>query len=55
MLSRLLTSARLKDVWRFTTAGDVAILFPKLKLRPGVRETWKHALSVWGYYVPAAQ
>lgn len=55
MLSRILTSARLEDAWRFTTASQVASMFPKLRLRPGVREAWERALTVWGYHVPAAQ
>ncbi|MBI3577399.1 hypothetical protein HY086_05165 [Candidatus Gottesmanbacteria bacterium] len=49
MLSRILTSARLDDVWRFTKASEVAEIFPKLKLRPEIRDAWQHALTIWGY------
>lgn len=54
LMSRLLTHARPEDVWRFTSVRDVARCLAKLKLRPGVREAWEHALTVWGYHVPVA-
>ena len=43
MMSRILTSARLDDIWRFTTASHGAVMFPKLRLRPGVQEAWGRA------------
>ncbi len=55
MLSRILTSARLEDVWRFVKANEVAQMFPKLRLRPGVREAWQYALRVWGYDIPTEE
>lgn len=54
LMSRLLANARPEDVWRFTSVHEVARLLPMLKLRPGVREAWEHALAVWGYHVPVA-
>ena len=47
MASRLLESARYTDVWKYLTLEEVRALFPKLKLKPQVRNAWKYALEVW--------
>lgn len=47
ILSRLLESARLEDVWQYTTLSQVRALFPELKLKPIIRRAWEYALHVW--------
>lgn len=47
ILSRILESAKLEDVWKYTSYKQVREMFPKLKLKEPVRKAWKHALKVW--------
>ncbi|OGM31343.1 hypothetical protein A2630_05010 [Candidatus Woesebacteria bacterium RIFCSPHIGHO2_01_FULL_44_10] len=47
ILSRILESAKLEDVWKYTTYQEVKEMFPKLRLKPPVREAWENALRVW--------
>jgi hypothetical protein len=42
-----LESARFEDVWKYLTLKDIQAYFPKLKLKPGIRQTWAYALQVW--------
>lgn len=51
MTSRILTSARFEDVWKYITLPQVVSLFPKLRMRSSVKEAWHRALTVWGYHV----
>lgn len=47
VLSRLLESARLEDVWSFTSYNQVREYFPSLKLKPVVKHVWEEAFKVW--------
>lgn len=51
MMSRILTHAHFNDVWKYVRVKDVADWFPKLRMHPRLKETWKTALTVWGYHV----
>lgn len=51
ILGRILTSARYDDVWKYVTIDDIVSELPKLRLRPGVEQAWRRALTVWGYRV----
>lgn len=48
LASRILESARYKDVWKYLTLNEIAEFFPKLRLKKPVRRAWKRALQVWG-------
>lgn len=48
MMSRILESAKLNDVWSYLTLNQVKQVFPNLRLKKPVREAWAHALDVWG-------
>lgn len=55
MTGRILSSAHFKDVWRYLSIKDILNIFPKLQVRPEVKDNWQQALTVWGYHVPTAQ
>jgi len=47
LASRILESARYEDVWKYLSLDELRGLFPKLKLKPQVRDAWAYALHVW--------
>jgi hypothetical protein len=47
MTARLLEAARYEDIWNYITLAELRAIFPKLKLKPQVREAWELALQVW--------
>jgi len=47
LMSRILESATLEDVWKYTSLQEVKDMFPKLKLKKPIRKAWNYALSVW--------
>lgn len=49
MMSRILTCARYEDVWKYVNVRDIVKMFPKLRMRPEVRQAWARVLTVWGY------
>lgn len=51
MAGRILTSAHFNDVWKYLKPEDIVALFPKLKMRTDIKESWHKALSAWGYDV----
>ncbi len=55
MTGRILSSAHFNDVWKFLRVKDILNIFPKLRVRPEVRDNWQQALTVWGYHVPTVQ
>lgn len=51
LISRILSSAKFEDVWKYISIKDLVSYFAKLKMRPQVKLAWKRALNVWGYEV----
>lgn len=51
MMSRILTSARFEDVWKYLRLSEVVREFSNLKIRPEIKNIWKFALTTWGYHV----
>ena len=51
LISRILTSAKFEDVWKYLTIKDLLAHFSKLRMRPQVKLAWKRALNIWGYEV----
>ena len=51
MMGRILSSAHFNDVWKYLKIKDIVELFPKLKMRPEIKESWHRALNTWGYNV----
>lgn len=47
ILSRILESARLDDVWKYTSLPEINNYFPRLRLKKPIREAWQNALYVW--------
>lgn len=47
LMSRILESAKYEDIWKYVTLRQVRLMFPKLKLKPVVRQVWEYALRVW--------
>lgn len=47
ILGRILESAKLEDVWKYTSYQQVREMFPKLKLKRPAQKAWEHALQVW--------
>lgn len=53
MTARILSNANFNDVWRYLTLAQVVDIFPKLRMRPVIKDYWQRALAVWGYNVQA--
>lgn len=51
LTARILSSANFDDVWKYLTLGQVVESFPKLRMRPVIKDYWRRALTVWGYDV----
>ena len=51
LIARILTSAKFDDVWKYLKLKDVVEHFPRLKMRPSIKNNWQRALNVWGYAV----
>ena len=47
LVSRLLEAARFEDIWKYISFAELRAIFPKLQLKPRVRDVWEFALSVW--------
>ena len=47
MVSRIIESARLEDIWKYVSYRELIQLFPKLKLKPQIRRVWDYAISSW--------
>ncbi|MCX8008530.1 MAG: hypothetical protein N3A54_02380 [Patescibacteria group bacterium] len=50
-ISRILSHAKYEDVWNYLTIDDIVREFSYLRLQPFITNSWKYALSVWGYHV----
>ena len=48
MLGRILESAKLEDVWKYTSLREVKQEFSGLKLKKPIQAAWEYALRVWG-------
>lgn len=51
LTARILTHAQFEDIWKYLRIGDIVKIFPKLRLPPKIKQSWQHALNVWGYHV----
>lgn len=51
LTARILEHAHFDDVFQYLNIKQIVKLFPKLKMRPIMRQYWQRALSVWGYNV----
>lgn len=51
LAARILSHARFEDVWQYLKLKEVLSLFPKLRLKPQIREGWARAFNAWGYHV----
>lgn len=49
LIGRILESAKYKDVWKYLTIKEILQIFPKLKLKPPIRQAWEKAFKAWGY------
>jgi len=47
LISRILTSAKFEDVWKYTSLSDVRSMMPILKIKKPIRQAWERALSIW--------
>ena len=47
LLARLLESATLEDLWKYTTLGEIKKHYAHLKLKKPIKRAWDLALSVW--------
>lgn len=51
LIARILEHAHFDDVFQYLTPKEVFAYFPKLKMRPVIKNYWQRALSAWGYHV----
>ena len=51
LIARIITNAKFADIWKYLSLEDIVRVFPKLRLRPKIKQAWQHALNVWGYHV----
>lgn len=55
LVSRILTSARFDDVWKYISLSELVKIFPNTRMRPSLKDTWTQALHAWGYEVQPDQ
>lgn len=48
LISRIIESAKFKDVFKYVSLNDLAQVFPHLRLRQPIKNAWQKALKVWG-------
>jgi hypothetical protein len=51
LMARILEHAHFNDVFQYLTLKNILAYFPRLKMRPVIREYWQRALLAWGYHV----
>lgn len=51
LITRIITHAKFDDIWQYLTIEDIVRAFPKLRLPLKSKQSWQHALNVWGYHV----
>lgn len=47
MMSRILESAKLEDVWKYVSLSEIVEMFHKLRLKPPIYQAWDYALKIW--------
>jgi len=51
LTARILSHARFEDVWQYFNLKEILSLFPRLQLKPQIKENWIKAFNAWGYHV----
>lgn len=49
LIARILESAKFEDVFKYLTLNEILEIFPRLKLKPPIRQAWERAFRAWGY------
>jgi len=49
LIARILESAKFEDVFKYLSLKEILQTFPRLKLKPPIKEAWERAFKVWGY------
>lgn len=55
LVSRILTSAKFDDVWKYLSPSEVVEIFPDTRMRPTLKSIWEQALKAWGYEIQSDQ
>lgn len=48
LIARIISSASFKDVFDYLTLKEILQIWPKLKMRPEIKNAWEKAFKVWG-------
>ena len=51
LINRIMTHAKFEDIWKYVSIKEIVKAFPKMRLQPRAKQSWQHALDVWGYHV----
>ena len=49
LIGRILESAKFDDVFKYLTIKEIRSVFPRLSLKPSIREAWDRAFKAWRY------
>lgn len=55
LMSRILSSAKFDDVWKYITLSELVKFFPYTQMRHSLKDTWSLALRTWGYEIQSDQ
>ncbi|OGK15995.1 hypothetical protein A2690_00895 [Candidatus Roizmanbacteria bacterium RIFCSPHIGHO2_01_FULL_39_12b] len=47
LIARILESAKYEDIWRYLTLNEILAVFPRLKLKPPIKNAWEVAFKAW--------
>lgn len=51
LTARIVSSASFKDVFDYLSLKEILQIWPKLKMRPQIKNAWEKAFKAWGVYV----
>lgn len=55
LVSRILSSAKFDDVWKYISLPELVKIFPHTRMRRPLKDIWSQALHIWGYEVQPDQ
>ena len=55
LVSRILSSAKFDDVWKYISLPDLVKIFPFTRFRRPLKNMWSQALRAWGYEIQSDQ
>lgn len=51
LIGRIVSHAHFRDVFNYLTIKEILEIWPRLRIRPQIKQAWENAFKVWGYHV----